>query len=95
MRDLVLEVGLAGETLEVGGVHPALPKTLVREPMELLQQQGPDHEARLRRGTLLGRETIGHLLVDPVPIDLFGQPDQLVLHVDDLIERGTEEIVVP
>ena len=92
MRDLVLKEGLTGEVLEIGVVHPALPDALVREPVDLLQQQDRDHEARFGRGPSLGREAIRHLLVDPVPVDLLGQPDQFMSHVDDLIEPCPKEI---
>ena len=92
MRDLVLEVGFAGEVLEIGIVHPTLPDALIREPVDLLQEQDPDHEAGLGPGPSLGGETLRHLLVDPVPVDLLGQPNQLMLHIDDLIETGSKEV---
>ena len=34
------------------------------------------------------------LLIQPGPIDLIGQGDEFVLHVDNLIETGFEQIVV-
>ena len=92
MRDTVQEEGLAGEVLEIGIVHPALPDALVGEPVDLLQEQDSDLEARLGSGSPRGRKTVRHLIVDPGPVDLISQPDQLVLHVDDLIEPGPKEI---
>ncbi len=35
------------------------------------------------------------LLVEPVPVDLVGQGDQRVLHIDDLIQTGAEQVVMP
>ena len=92
MRDPVLEAGLAGEVLETGVVPPALPKALVGEPVDLLQQHDRDHEARFARGPSPGREAVRHLPVDPVPVDLPGQPDRFMSPVDDLIEPCPKEI---
>ena len=43
-------------------------------------------------GPARGRKTLRHLIVDPGPVDLIGQSDQLVLHIDDLIEPGPKKI---
>ena len=44
---------------------------------------------------MAAKSSIGRdLLIQSGPIDLVGEADQLVLHVDDLIETSFEEIVV-
>ena len=52
------------------------------------------YEKFIRRAAGLGKP-IRQLVVDPGPVDLGGQDDELVLHVDDLVEAGAEQIVVP
>src|SRR5579863_6950991 len=59
----------------------------------MLEQQQPDHEAGLDpRPAVLAVER-GDLAVDPLPIDLASEQNQLVLHVDDLIQPRPEQIV--
>jgi hypothetical protein len=59
----------------------------------VLEQQQPDHEAGLDpRPAVLAVER-RDLAVDPVPIDLAGKQNQLVLQVDDLVQPGPEQIV--
>src|SRR5271156_5488809 len=59
----------------------------------MLEQQQPDHEAGLDpRPAVLAVER-GDLAVDPVPIDLAGEQNQLVLQVDDLVQPRPEQIV--
>lgn len=95
MRNLGLEIGLAGELPETGAVQRSFPDARVGEPISLLEKQNTDPEARFGAGTTLGRKAVRHLFVDPGPadpgpIDPIGQPDQLVLQVDDLIEPDPE-----
>ena len=92
MREGVLEERLAGEVLEVRIVDPARADTFVGQPEHMLEQQQADHEATLdARPPLVALER-RHLAVDPYPVDLAGELHQLVLHVDDLVERGPEQI---
>ena len=61
----------------------------------MLQQEHPEHEAhRLRRTALVGKIS-RQLIVEPDPVDPVGQDDKRVLHVDDLVEAGAEEVVMP
>src|SRR5262249_33841299 len=55
--------------------------------------QQADHEPRLNRRTAVGAVGRGDLAVDPGPVDLAGELHQLVLHVDDLLEPGPEQII--
>jgi len=43
----------------------------------------------------LVRKESDEFIVEPGPIDLVGQHEQRVLHVDDPIETGAEKIVMP
>jgi hypothetical protein len=59
----------------------------------VLEQQQPDHEAGLDpRPAVLAVERCD-LAVDPVPIDLAREQNQLVLQVDDLVQPRPEQIV--
>src|SRR4051812_701501 len=93
VRESVPEKLFAGEELEIRVVDPALANPLIGQPVNLLEQQQPDHEAGLDpRPAVLAVER-GDLAVDPVPIDLAGKQNQFVLHVDDLIQPRPEQIV--
>ena len=86
MRELMLEELFAGEVLEVGALDPALAHLLIRQAMDVLQEQQADHEARRHGGsTLLGKQR-RNLAIDPRPINLPGQLHQLVPAIDDLVE---------
>ena len=41
----------------------------------------------------LAAEPIGQFPVEPLPVDRIGQADQLMAHVDDLIQPGPEQII--
>ena len=58
----------------------------------MLEQQKPDHEAGLDPGPTLVAVERRDLAVEPFPIELAGKLHQLMLHVDDLIEPGPEQI---
>jgi len=56
VRELMLEELLAGEVLEIGIMHPAVPDLLVGQGVGVFQQKHADHEAhRLRRAPRLGK----------------------------------------
>ena len=61
----VLEERLAGEVLEVRIVDPALADALVGQPVDVFEQQQPDHEAGLDAGPALVAVQRGDLAVDP------------------------------
>src|ERR1700685_1992016 len=86
VREGVLEKLFAGEELEIRVVDPALAHPLIGQPVNVLEQQQPDHEAGLDPRPAV-------LAVDPVPIDLAGKQNQLVLQVDDLVQPRPEQIV--
>src|SRR5204863_9991147 len=81
-----------------GGTLPrrqALPRAANARaaPAPLLEQQQPDHEAGLDPGPAVLAVERRDLAVDPVPIDFAGKQNQLVLHVDDLVQPRPEQIV--
>jgi hypothetical protein len=83
--ELVLEDLLAGEVLEIRVVDPAVVHTFVRQAVDVLEPEPPDHEAALdRRPALLAVERC-NLRINPFPVDLAAKLRQLVLQVDDLI----------
>ncbi|BAR56071.1 hypothetical protein ACVIWV_008717 [Bradyrhizobium diazoefficiens] len=93
MRENVLEKLFAGEELEVRIVDPALAHPLIGQAVDVLEQQQSDHEAgRDTRPAVVAVER-RDLAVDPVPIDPAGEQNQLVSHVDDLVQPGPEQIV--
>ena len=61
----------------------------------MLEQQQADHEATLDARPPLVAVERRHLAVDPRPVDLAAKLHQLVLHVDDLVEPGPEQIAFP
>jgi hypothetical protein len=61
----------------------------------VLQHELADREThRFRRAALVGKIP-GQFIVEPDPVDLVGQHDQRMLHVDDPIETGAEKVVMP
>ena len=92
VREGVLEELLAGKELEVRVLDPPLAHLLVRQRVDVLEQQQADHEARRHGRPALLAVQRRDLAVDPRPVDLGCQADQLVLGVDDLIEPGSEQI---
>ena len=73
-------------------MHPALAHAFVGQAIDVLEQQQPDHEAGRDPGPALVAVERRDLAVDPLPVDLAGELHQLVLHVDDLVEPGPEQI---
>jgi hypothetical protein len=73
-------------------MHPSLAHTPVGQPVNVLEQQKPDHEAGLDSGPTLVAVERCDLAVDPLPVELACELHQLVLHVDDLLEPGPEQI---
>ena len=95
VRELMLEELFPGEVLEIRIMDPALAHAFVGQPVNVLEQQKPDHEAGLDPGPALVAVERRDLAVDPRPVDLAGKLHQLVLHVDDLIEPapGTDRLI--
>ena len=90
MRELMLEELLPGEVLEIRVMDPAFADALVGQPVDMLEQQQPDHEPGFNPWPALVAVVRRDLAVDPLPVDLAREPHQLVLHVDDLFEPGPE-----
>jgi len=93
VREGVLEKLFAGEELEIRVVDPALAHPFIGQPVNLLEQQQPDHEAGLDAWPAALAVKRRDLTVGPVPIDLAGKQNQFVLHVDDLVQPSPEQIV--
>ncbi len=88
----MLEELFPGEVLEIRIMDPALAHAFVGQPVNVLEQQKPDHEAgRDPRPALVAVER-RDLAIEPLPVDLAGERHQLVLHVDDLLEPRPEQI---
>jgi hypothetical protein len=95
VQEAVLKERLAGEVLEVRIVDPALTDAFVGQPEYMLEQQQADREAALDAGPTLVAVERRHLAVDPRPVDLAAKLHQLVLHVEDLVEPGPEQVAFP
>src|SRR6476620_11895203 len=94
VRKLVLEELLPGKVLEIRVMDPALANTFVGQPVDVLEQQQPDHEPGLDPWPALVAVERRNLAVDPIPVDLASELHQLVLHVDDLLEpAGTDRLI--
>ncbi len=92
VRKLVLKELLPAEVLEIGVMDPALADAFVRQPVDVFEQQQPDHEPRRNPRPAFVAVERRNLAIDPFPIDLVGKLHQLVLHVDDLFEPRPEQI---
>jgi len=93
VRERVLEELFASKILEIRVVDPALAHPLIGQPVNVLEQQQPDHEAGLDAWPAVPAVERRDLAVDPVPIELAGELNQLVLQIDDLVEPRPEQIV--
>jgi hypothetical protein len=69
VRKLMLEELFPGEVLEIRVMHPALAHALVGQPVNVLEQQKPDHEAGLNPGPALVAVERRNLAVDPLPVE--------------------------
>ena len=92
VRELMLEELFAGEVLEIRIMDPALAHAFVGQPVNVLEQQKSDHEAGLDPGPALVAVERRDLAIDPRQSILPASRTSLVLHVDDLIEPGPEQI---
>src|SRR6476619_1706606 len=71
----------------------ALAHPFIGQPVNVLEQQQPDHEPGLDPRPAVLAVKRRDLAVDPVPIDLAGKQNQLVLQIDDLVQPRPEQIV--
>ncbi len=59
----------------------------------MLKIRQPHHQPRRLRGSSEWAIEAAKLVIEPVPVDQTGQPEQLVLLIEDLIEPAAIEIV--
>ena len=86
----------AAEVLPVGVLDPAQHGLFVRQIVGVLEVVQPHHQARWqRRLTRTIAVHLAELAARQLPVDQTAEPDQLVLHVDDLIEPRPEQVVLP
>src|SRR6266481_6484111 len=91
----MLEELLAAEVLEVRVLHPPIAQSLVGKVISVLEDRQPRHQPRRQRrlARLVGVDRPERLL-QKTPID---RPRQLhlgVVHVDDLVKPGAEQILL-
>lgn len=89
---LVLEELFPGEVLKIGIVDPTLADAFVGQSVNVLEQQQSDHEAGLDTRPSLVAVERSDLTIQPRPVDLAGELNQLMLHVDDLLQPCPEQI---
>ena len=75
------------------GRGPAHAHPVVEQGAYVLEQQQGHHETGLDRQPIRGLVEISELHVDPVPVHLLGEPNQLVLHDGSLVEPRAEQVV--
>src|SRR6185437_2796135 len=93
---LVLEELLAAEELVIGVLDPARAQILVGEIVHMLEDRKPRHQSRRqRRMSSLVRIDGAEPPLEKAPVDRPAELRQRVLRVDDLVEPGLEEIVLP
>ena len=73
-------------------MHPALAHALVGQPIDVLEQQKPDYEAGLDPGPTLVAVERRDLAIQPIPVEATCKLHQLVLHIDDLLKPGPEQV---
>jgi hypothetical protein len=95
--ELVAEAQRAAEVvLVIGILEPARAQRLVREVVHVLQDEEPGHEPRQQTGMARPRRTDrSKALIEKAPIDLACEPRQRVTQIDDLIQRGPQQILLP
>lgn len=87
-----LKIRLAAEDLEIGIFDPLRADLIVRDAARVLEQMQPDHQpCRQARASLLGVEG-SKRFVEAVPLDQPRQSNQLVAHVDHVIETVAEHV---
>jgi hypothetical protein len=94
-RQAVAEPGLAAEGLEVRVLHPLGAGLLVREPLGVLQQVQPGHQARRQArppGLGIERAEGG---IQRGPVDQGGEAEQLVARVEDVGQAAAEQVFIP
>ena len=92
---LVPEHRFAAEELEVRVLDPAGAQGLVAQRMHVLQDQEPGHQPdRQRRMAGAGLVDPAELPIEETPIDPLRQPHQRMAHVDDLVQRRPEQLLL-
>lgn len=89
------EVALAAEVLPVRVLAPALDGVFVAERVDMLEVQQCCHQTRRqRRAPGGGDELRAPLVSEGLPVDQFGELDQLVPMVDQVEQLGAEQVVI-
>src|SRR5438270_3213471 len=91
----MLEKLLAAEVLVIGVLDPALAQHLVGEVVGVLEDRQPRHQS-CRQRWLAGAVRVdrSELLFQKAPVDRSRQLRQRMLHIDDLVEPRTKQILL-
>jgi hypothetical protein len=94
-RQFVPEVPLATDVLPVRVLDPSLDHVLVAERVDMLEVQQCGHQSgRQCRPSRGGDELWAPLIAEGLPVDQFGQANQLMTVVDQIDQFGTEQVLV-
>ena len=90
----MLEELLAAQILEIGVLNPTRAQRLVRQVEGVLEDRQPGHQPRRqgRHARSVGIDR-AETLFQHRPVDGLRQPHQFVLHVENLIKAGAEQIL--
>jgi hypothetical protein len=91
----VLEELLAAEVLVIGVFDPPLAQNFVGQVVSVLEDRKPRHQARRQRrpaGVVV--VNLAEPLFQKAPVHGAPQRHKRMLHVDDLIEPGAEQILL-
>jgi len=94
-RQLVAEAQLAAEVLVIRILDPARAQHLVGQVVHVLQDEEAGHQPRRQAG--LAGSRLAHraeATIEKAPIDLTRQAHQRMPHVDDLIERRPQQVLL-
>jgi hypothetical protein len=86
----MLEELFPGEVLEIRIIDPALANAFIGQPVDVLEQQQPNHKAGLNPRPPLVAIERRDLTIDPLPVNFSGKLHQLVFEIDDLIKPRAE-----
>jgi len=94
-RRFVLENLLAAELLIVRVLDPPCVQLLVRQGMHMLEDQQTRHQPDRQRRVAVGRSVdFAQPAIEKPPIDLLSQSNQRVAHIDHLLKRRSEQVLL-
>src|SRR5215203_5844456 len=88
----MLEILAATEPLPIGILDPALHHRFIRQVEGVLEIRQPNHQACRLRGSSERAVEATKLLIETLPVDESGKPEQLVALIEDLVETAAVEI---